>query len=63
MHIAADGSLTIYPIGVDGVRKSWRAVPDAPSWAPWIEPRRPIAYSLIEDPIRFPPHAHLPPRS
>jgi hypothetical protein len=57
MHIAADGSLTIYPIGVDAVRKTWRAVPSAPSHASWIEPRRPIAYSLIEDPIRLPPRS------
>jgi hypothetical protein len=53
MHIGADGSLTIYPIGIDSVRKNWRATPDAPAHAPWIEPRRQIKYELIEPPVRL----------
>jgi hypothetical protein len=55
MHIGADGTLTLYPIGIDAVRKKWRAVPDAPAYLPWIEPRRTISYRLIEPPVTLPP--------
>jgi len=51
MHVGADGTLTIYPIGLDGVGKRWRANPAAPAHAPWIEPRRPLRPRLIEPPI------------
>lgn len=53
MHFARDGSLTIYPIGVDRVGRKWRANPDAAPHEPWIEPAEKIAYRLIEDPIRI----------
>src|SRR4029077_15773435 len=53
LHIAADGSLTIYPIGVDAVRKNWRAVPTPPASPRWTDPRKPISYQLIEPPIRL----------
>jgi hypothetical protein len=54
LHFAADGSLTIYPIGIDSVGKRWRAAPDGPPHAAWIEPKRPLRPTLIEAPIRLP---------
>jgi hypothetical protein len=51
MHIGRDGSLTVYPIGLDAAGKRWRANPSAPGHAPWIEPERPLRTRLIEPPI------------
>jgi hypothetical protein len=51
MHIGADGSLTIYPVGLDAVGKRWRAAPAAPAHAPWIEPVKPLRPKLIEPPV------------
>jgi hypothetical protein len=51
LHIGADGSLTIYPIGLDSAGKRWQAAPAAPGHAPWIEPAKPLVYRLIEPPI------------
>ena len=53
MHIAADGSLTIYPIGVDRVSKRWRAAPNGAPHEPWFVPADPLRTKLIEDPIRL----------
>jgi hypothetical protein len=53
LHIGPDGSLTVYPIGVDDACKRWRAVPAAPAHAPWIEPTRPLRPRLIEPPVRI----------
>jgi Calcineurin-like phosphoesterase len=51
LHIAGDGSLTIYPIAVDDVATQWRADPDAPDEAPWIVPTEPLSARLVEPPI------------
>jgi hypothetical protein len=51
MHVGADGTLTIYPIGLDATCKRWRASPAAPAAAPWIEPMKPLQPHLIEPPI------------
>jgi hypothetical protein len=54
LHIARDGSLTIYPIGVDRVCRRWRAAPEADRpEAPWIAPASPDALRvrLAEPPI------------
>jgi hypothetical protein len=51
LHIDRDGTLTVHPIKVPTVSRAWRATPDAAPHAPWLEPVRPIGYSLIEDPI------------
>jgi hypothetical protein len=51
LHIAADGSLTVYPIAVDDVATRWRADPDAPDDAPWIVPTEPLSARLAEPPI------------
>jgi hypothetical protein len=51
LHIARDGALTIYPIGVDTAGRNWRANPSAPAHAPWIEPKKPLKVRLVEPPI------------
>jgi hypothetical protein len=53
MHIDADGTLTVYPIGIDYANKRWRAMPAAPANAPWIVPKKPLRPHLIEAPIRI----------
>jgi len=53
MHFAADGSLTIYPIGVDRTGTRWLATPDAAADRPWFEPARPLVPHLVEPPIRI----------
>ncbi|HEX6197254.1 MAG TPA: hypothetical protein VFZ37_15175 [Jiangellaceae bacterium] len=57
MHIAADGTLTIYPIAVDDVARRWRANPNAPAHAPWIVPAdaQAPAPRLAEPPIVIKP--------
>jgi hypothetical protein len=56
LHIGPDGTLTIYPIGVDRVNRRWRAAPRAarPD-ASWIEPAEPEAlrYRLVEPPVEL----------
>jgi len=53
LHIAADGVLTVYPIGVDHVGRTWELRPDDPPGAPWFVPSSPIEPHLIEPPIRI----------
>jgi hypothetical protein len=53
LRLDRDGTLTIYPIAVDRVGRRWRAAPDAPAHRPWIEPTRPLAVHLAEEPIRL----------
>ena len=63
LHIAADGALTVYPIGVDRVGRKWTLCPDAPAHAPWFAPdgSEPESH-LIEQPIRIgQPDAHATP--
>jgi hypothetical protein len=54
LHIARDGSLTMYPVAVDRVCRRWRADPatDRPE-APWIAPADPASLRcrLAEPPI------------
>ena len=54
LHIQADGSLTIYPIGIERVGRKWALRPDDPAHAPWFAPEGPeLQPHLIEAPIRF----------
>jgi hypothetical protein len=53
LHVDTDGTLTIYPIAIDRTGRRWRAAPDAPAEKPWIEPVRPLAVRLVEEPIRL----------
>ena len=54
LKLAADGTLTIYPIGVDRVGRRWELRPDDPAEAPWFAPvgDEPAAH-LIEGPLRI----------
>ncbi|HSI92556.1 MAG TPA: hypothetical protein VK925_03605 [Jiangellaceae bacterium] len=51
MHVGTDGTLTIYPIGVDRVGRKWQTDPDAPTGASWIRPVNPLVSQLIEPPV------------
>jgi hypothetical protein len=53
LHIDTRGNLTVYPIGVENVVKSWKFVHDAPSGTRWFTPEdgdEPESH-LIEEPI------------
>jgi hypothetical protein len=51
LHLAPDGTLTIYPVAVDRVGRTWTATPDAAPDKPWFEPRKRLAVRLAEPPI------------
>jgi hypothetical protein len=53
LHVDATGKLTIYPVGVPTVCKSWTFQPGASNGQPWFEPAdgKPIATELIEEPV------------
>jgi hypothetical protein len=51
LHVAADGTLTVYPVAVDRVGHRWRVVPDGPPDAAWITPQRPLPVRLAEPPL------------
>jgi len=51
MHIDPTGKLTIYPIAVPRVSRSWVANPDAHGTQSWLVPRQPIKYQFAESPI------------
>ncbi|MDP9815485.1 hypothetical protein J3R04_001455 [Spirilliplanes yamanashiensis] len=57
LHVARDGTLTIYPIGVDRICRKWVAAPDDPADAPWLRPAEPLAGRLIEPPVVVAPPA------
>ena len=51
LHIAADGTLTIHPIGVDRICHQWEADPAGAPDTPWLHPREPLTAHRIEGPI------------
>lgn len=51
LHIAADGTLTIYPVAVDRISRDWRPNPDGAADSPWLEPEKPLRVRLVEPPI------------
>ena len=51
LHIAADGTLTVYPIGVDKICRHWAADPDGPPDSSWLRPKDPLLTHLIEPPV------------
>ncbi len=60
LHVDAEGVLTIYPIGVDHVGRTWEPRPDDAPDAPWFAPSSPIRSHLIEKPIRIEPVRSAP---
>ncbi|MCU7724181.1 metallophosphoesterase [Actinoplanes sp. KI2] len=52
LHIAADGSLTIHPIGIEAICRKWVADPDGDPHSPWLRPDEPLVAHRIEPPIR-----------
>jgi hypothetical protein len=52
LHIAADGTLTIHPIGIDKICKKWAPQPDAEPHTSWLRPDEPLIARRIEPPIR-----------
>jgi hypothetical protein len=55
LHIASDGTLSIYPIKLARVCRRWRPDPDGPANGPWLCPDQALEPELIEkDPIRIP---------
>jgi hypothetical protein len=52
MHIGQDGTLTIYPLGIDKICRKWAVDPDGAPEASWVRPDEPLTVRLIEEPIR-----------
>jgi hypothetical protein len=55
LHIARDGTLTVYPIAVDRICRRWQPNPDGPQDSPWLAPQQPLNPRLAEDPIVIKP--------
>ncbi|HEV3400695.1 MAG TPA: hypothetical protein VG078_02650, partial [Acidimicrobiales bacterium] len=52
LHIADDGSLTIYPVGLKTTPRKWRLAHDGKRMDPWFEPEKgKVEPRLIEPPI------------
>jgi len=51
LHIAADGTLTVYPIGIDKICQRWVADPEGAPDTSWLHPEEPLTAHLIEPPI------------
>ncbi|MEO3815644.1 metallophosphoesterase [Plantactinospora sp. B24E8] len=51
LHLAADGTLTGYPIAVDRICRRWRPDPDAAPDAAWLDPEQPLRVRLAEPPF------------
>jgi hypothetical protein len=54
LHIATDGTLTVYPIKLDRICRRWRPDPDGAPTEPWLRPMEELRPALIEDPVRIP---------
>jgi hypothetical protein len=55
LHIARDGTLTVYPVAVDRISRRWRPNPDGAPDAPWLEPQEPLEVRPAGEPIIFTP--------
>jgi hypothetical protein len=54
LHIDAEGTLTIYPVGIERVSRRWRFDPDASASSSWLVPDGDEAVPhLIEPPVHF----------
>jgi hypothetical protein len=52
LHIARDGTLTVYPVAVDTICREWTPDPEAPADRPWLQPAQPLVPRPAEPPIR-----------
>ncbi len=52
MHIGADGTLTIHPIGLQKVCHDWVPDPQGAPQSPWLRPKTPLTPHRIEPPVR-----------
>ncbi|MGI5211607.1 metallophosphoesterase family protein [Plantactinospora sp. CA-290183] len=50
-HIAADGTLTGYPVAVDRISRRWRAEPDGAPDDAWLSPEQAPRFRLAEAPF------------
>jgi hypothetical protein len=57
LHIARDGTLTIYPVKLERVPRRWRDRTDADPTSSRVVPDEPLAAALIEPPIVVPRRA------
>lgn len=57
LHIARDGTLTIYPVKVERVPRRWRERAAADATPSRVVPDEPLRAELIEPPIVIPPRA------
>ncbi|HEV2069018.1 MAG TPA: hypothetical protein VGR26_04410, partial [Acidimicrobiales bacterium] len=62
LHIDTEGTLSVYPVGIDRVGRKWKLCPDAADEAPWFDPvgDEPTPH-LIEAPIRSRRQPSTPP--
>jgi hypothetical protein len=51
LHFAADGTLTIYPLGVRRSARRWQPAPNGEAHHPWLNPVGRLKAHLIEEPI------------
>ena len=51
LHIAADGTLTVYSIGINKICRKWVANPSGPPGSSWLRPEEPLPAHLIEPPF------------
>jgi hypothetical protein len=51
MHIRADGTLTIHPLGIERICKSWEPDPGGEPHSSWLRPRTPLTVHRIESPF------------
>ena len=55
LHIARDGSLTIYPVKIERVPRRWRDRTAVDATLSSVVPDEPLVAALIEPPIVVPP--------
>ncbi|WP_430781083.1 metallophosphoesterase family protein [Actinoplanes sp. G11-F43] len=53
MHIAADGTLTVHPIGVDRVCHEWAPDPDGDPHSSWLRPVTALTPHRVEPPVEI----------
>jgi len=61
LHISADGTLTVHPIGIDKICRQWVADPNGAPDSSWLRPEEPLLTHLIEQPIVVDGPAHPAP--